>query len=100
MQNHSYENDSDLCENKTACRTHFHMKGFALRLFRYMKDKAKRDKRGSTRRVTIYMIIMTYTMAITFFSKVKDSFQNFYFIDDHMLYEGMGLRWGQLEILH
>ena len=32
MQNHSYENDFDLHENETACRTHFHMKGFALRL--------------------------------------------------------------------
>ena len=32
MQNHSYENDFDLHENETACRTHFHMKGFELRL--------------------------------------------------------------------
>ena len=32
MRNHSYENDFDLHENETACRTHFHMKGFALRL--------------------------------------------------------------------
>ena len=32
MQNHSYENDFDFHENETACRTHFHMKGFALRL--------------------------------------------------------------------
>ena len=31
MQNHSYENDFDLYENETACRTHFHMKGFARR---------------------------------------------------------------------
>ena len=30
MRNHSYENDFDLHENKTACRTHFHMKGFVL----------------------------------------------------------------------
>ena len=30
--NHSYENDFDLHENETACRIHFHMKGFALRL--------------------------------------------------------------------
>ena len=30
MRNHSYENDFDLHENETACRTHFHMKGFAL----------------------------------------------------------------------
>ena len=32
MRNHSYENDFDLHENETACRTHFHMKDFALRL--------------------------------------------------------------------
>ena len=32
MRNHSYENDFDLHENETACRTHFHMKCFALRL--------------------------------------------------------------------
>ena len=30
MRNHSYEDDFDLHENETACRTHFHMKGFAL----------------------------------------------------------------------
>ena len=24
MRNHSYENDFDLHENKTACRSHFH----------------------------------------------------------------------------
>ena len=32
MQSHSYENSFDLHENETACRTHFHMKGFKLRL--------------------------------------------------------------------
>ena len=32
LRNHSYENDFDLHENETACRTHFHIKGFALRL--------------------------------------------------------------------
>ena len=32
VQNHCYENDFDLHENETACRTHFHMKGFALKL--------------------------------------------------------------------
>ena len=28
----SYENDFDLHENETACRTHFHMKGFVNKL--------------------------------------------------------------------
>ena len=32
MRNHSYENDFDLHENETECKTHFHMKGFTLRL--------------------------------------------------------------------
>ena len=27
VRNHSYENDFDLNENETTCRTHFHMKG-------------------------------------------------------------------------
>ena len=40
MQNHSYENDFDLHENETACRTHFHMKDFALRLV--LKKRHKR----------------------------------------------------------
>ena len=40
--NHSYENDFDLHENETACRTHFHMKGFALRLV--LKQRHKRTR--------------------------------------------------------
>ena len=32
MRNYSNENDFELHENETACRTHFHMQGFALRL--------------------------------------------------------------------
>ena len=43
MQNHSYENDFDLHENETACRTHFHMKGFALRLV--LKQRHKRTRK-------------------------------------------------------
>ena len=31
MRNHSYKNDFELHEKETAFRTHFHMKGFALR---------------------------------------------------------------------
>ena len=31
MRNHSYENEFDLHENETACRTHFHMKSFTLK---------------------------------------------------------------------
>ena len=43
MRNHSYENDFDLHENETACRTHFHMKGFALRLV--LKQRNKRTRK-------------------------------------------------------
>ena len=42
MRNHSYENDFDLHENETACRTHFHMKGFAVRLV--LKQRPKRTR--------------------------------------------------------
>ena len=42
MRNHSYENDFDLHENETACRTHFHKKGFALRPVLKEKDKGTR----------------------------------------------------------
>ena len=44
VQNHSYENYFDLHENETACRTHFHMKGFALRLV--LKQRHKRLGNG------------------------------------------------------
>ena len=40
MRNHSYENGFDLHENETACKTHFHMKGFALKLV--LKQRHKR----------------------------------------------------------
>ena len=43
MRNHSYENDFDLHENETACRTHFHMKGFALRLV--LKQRHERTRK-------------------------------------------------------
>ena len=40
MRNHSYENDFDLHEMKrTACRTHFHMKGVALRVVLEQRHK-------------------------------------------------------------
>ena len=37
-----YENDLDLHGNETACRTHFHMKGFAFRLV--LKQRYKRTR--------------------------------------------------------
>ena len=43
MRNHSYENYFDLHGNETACRTHFHMKGFALRLV--LKQRHKRTRK-------------------------------------------------------
>ena len=43
MRNYSYENDFDLHENKTECRTHFHMNGFALRLV--LKQRHKRSRK-------------------------------------------------------
>ena len=43
MRNHSYENDFDLHENETACRTHFHKNGVALRLV--LKQRYKRTRK-------------------------------------------------------
>ena len=50
--NHSYENDFDLHENEIACRTHFHMKGFALRLV--LKSRHKRTWKWPIYRVHLY----------------------------------------------
>ena len=43
VRNHSYENDFDLHKNETARRTHFHMKGIALRLV--LKQRQKRTRK-------------------------------------------------------
>ena len=50
MRNHSYENDFDLHENETACTTHFHIKGFALRLVLKQRHKRTRKWPIQTRR--------------------------------------------------
>ena len=42
MRNLCYENDFDLHENETTCRTNFHMKGFALRLALKQRHKGTR----------------------------------------------------------
>ena len=42
MRNLSSENDFDLHENETACPTHFHMKGFTLRLVLKQRHKKTR----------------------------------------------------------
>ena len=47
----SYENDLDLHENETACRTHFHMKGFALRLV--LKQRHYRTRQWPVARETL-----------------------------------------------
>ena len=51
MRNHCYENDFDLHENETACRTHFHMEGFALRPVlkqRHKRTLQKRERTGTS----------------------------------------------------
>ena len=47
MRNHSYENDFNLLENETACRTYmyFLMGGFAVRLI--LKQRHKRTRKWS-----------------------------------------------------
>ena len=53
MQNHSYENDFDFHENETACRTHFHMKGFALGLV--LKQRHMRTRKWP---IVLYCIVL------------------------------------------
>ena len=62
MQNHSYENDFDLHENETACRTHFRMKGFAL----ILKQRHER-----TRKWPIFSSFVYDTIYLTVCSKYK-----------------------------
>ena len=78
MRNHSYENDFDLHENQTACRTWFHLKGFALRLVLKQRHKRTRkwpianwqinlcswvpvSKKGFTIHLTLFIIMLTRT---------------------------------------
>ena len=44
MRNKSYENDFNLRENETACRTHFHVKSFSLRLV--LKPEAQENSQN------------------------------------------------------
>ena len=84
MRNHCYENYFDLHENETACRTHFHMKGFALRFV--LKQKHKRTRklpilwfyRGAKYRPWIIgnegdpnFIIIIFLLSASSFSKVR-----------------------------
>ena len=41
----TYENDFDLHENETACRTHFHVRGFALIETRFETGLHKRTQK-------------------------------------------------------
>ena len=43
MRSYSYENDFDLHENETACRTYFHVKGFTRKLV--LKQRHKRTRK-------------------------------------------------------
>ena len=58
MRNHSYENNFDLHENKTARRTHFHMKGFALRLV--LKQRHKRAQKWAINNAFQFRYIVFY----------------------------------------
>ena len=60
MQNHSYENDFDLHENEAACRTHFHMKGFALRLV--LKQRHKRTRKWPIYHVFVVSSLMYFAL--------------------------------------
>ena len=55
MRNRSFENDFDLHENETACRTHFHIKGFAHRLV--LKQRHKRTRKWP---ISLYLYYLSY----------------------------------------
>ena len=55
MGNHSFENDFDLHENETACRIHFYMKGFALKLV--LKQRHKRTRKWPIGGQKFYKVI-------------------------------------------
>ena len=58
MPNHSYENNFDLHENETACRAHFHMKGFALRVI--LKQRHKRTQKWAINNAFQFRYIFFY----------------------------------------
>ena len=57
VRDHSNENDFALHENETTDRTHFQMKGFALRLF--LKKRCKRTRKWPIKKniLTLYLTI-------------------------------------------
>ena len=58
MRNHSYENDFDLHENETARRTHFHKKGFALRLV--LKQRHKGTRKWPIGLLSLFAYLLAY----------------------------------------
>ena len=58
MLTHSYGNDFDLHENETAPRTHFHMKGFALRLI--LKQRCKRTLKWLITQISDNIALVKY----------------------------------------
>ena len=62
MGNHSYETDFDLHENETACRTHFHMQGFELRLV--LKQRHKRTRKWPIHSVIELLLLSQKSMVI------------------------------------
>ena len=73
VQNHSYENVFDLHENETACRTHFHVKGFAFRLV--WKQRRKRTRKWPIAKYCITIWIKTGSY---FFTQGKNFYSSFY----------------------
>ena len=53
-----YGNDFDLHENETACKTHFHMKGFALRLI--LKQRRKRTLKWPITQISDNIALVKY----------------------------------------
>ena len=71
MRNHSYENDFDLHENETACRTYLHVKGFALRLV--LKLRHKRTRKWPIERHET-AVALCRALLLTFFPGIFQAF--------------------------
>ena len=67
-----YENDFDLHEIETACRTHVHMKGFALRLV--LKQRHKRTQNWPIKTNFYYVNQNLKHYKILFMNKFLESF--------------------------
>ena len=84
MRNHYYENDFDLHENETACRTHFDMNGFARRLVLIQRQKVTQNwpiQKPMKRRKTLRGLLNSYFFIIIITWNLSLDSVLFFFLD-------------------